>query len=109
MESYLDHHGEKLSLRFDPNSYVVLSEAMNHHDVGLGRGGTAAALARVRATATVAGISTDRLYPLWQQEELAALLPGAPPLHVVDSMVGHDGFLVETGQVGAVISGALSA
>ena len=39
VESYLQHHGDKLAERFDANSYVVLSEAMNHHDVGRGRGG----------------------------------------------------------------------
>ena len=41
IESYLQHHGEKLAQRFDPNSYILLSEAMNHHDVGRGRGGSA--------------------------------------------------------------------
>ena len=45
IESYLQHHGEKLAQRFDPNSYVLLSEAMNHHDVGRGRGGIAAGAA----------------------------------------------------------------
>ena len=39
VESYLDHHAAKLARRFDPNSYVVLTEAMNSHDVGRGRGG----------------------------------------------------------------------
>ena len=39
VESYLQHQGEKLAERFDPNSYIILSEAMNHHDVGRGRGG----------------------------------------------------------------------
>ena len=49
VESYLDHHAAKLVGRFDANSYLVLSRAMDHHDVGRGRGGVAAALARVRA------------------------------------------------------------
>ncbi|HLH47029.1 MAG TPA: homoserine O-acetyltransferase [Acidimicrobiales bacterium] len=108
IESYLDHHGDKLVARFDPNSYVVLSAAMNHHDVGRGRGGIARALAGVTADVTVAGISSDRLYPLWDQEELAGLLPGGRPVVVIDSPVGHDGFLVEVGAVGAVIAGALA-
>ncbi|MDP9334158.1 MAG: homoserine O-acetyltransferase, partial [Actinomycetota bacterium] len=47
VESYLEYHGEKLAHRFDANSYIVLSRAMNHHDVGRGRGGVADALARV--------------------------------------------------------------
>jgi len=41
VESYLEHHGDKLAGRFDPNSYIVLSEAMNSHDVGRGHGRSA--------------------------------------------------------------------
>ena len=107
IESYLEHHGDKLLSRFDPNSYIVLSEAMNHHDIGRGRGGIEGALARVRAEVTVAGISSDRLYPLELQEELAALLPDAVQLVAIESPVGHDGFLVETDAVGAVVRSAL--
>jgi homoserine O-acetyltransferase len=109
MESYLEYHGEKLAKRFDPNSYIALSEAMNHHDVGRGRGGIGAALQAVKAPVTLAGISTDRLYPLAQQEEIAQLLPGHPPVSVVESASGHDGFLLEIEQVGRVIRSALDA
>ncbi|HET9773165.1 MAG TPA: homoserine O-acetyltransferase, partial [Acidimicrobiia bacterium] len=59
VESYLDHHADKLARRFDAGSYVVLSEAMNHHDVGRGRGGLAAALGQVRCKVAVAGIDSD--------------------------------------------------
>ncbi|MGA8987260.1 homoserine O-acetyltransferase MetX [Aeromicrobium sp.] len=99
VESYLQHHGAKLVSRFDANSYVVLSAAMNSHDVGRGRGGTASALQRVTARTVVAGIDSDRLYPLYQQQELADGIPGATPLAVVRSDFGHDGFLVESDQV----------
>jgi homoserine O-acetyltransferase len=108
VESYLQHHGEKLAERFDPNSYIVLSEAMNHHDVGRGRGGVAQALAGVRAAVTVAGITSDRLYPLALQHELARLLPGGRPVAVIESASGHDGFLLEIEQVGAIVASALS-
>ena len=108
IESYLQHHGEKLAQRFDPNSYILLSEAMNHHDVGRGRGGSGHALRRVRAEVTVAGIASDRLYPVTQQEDLARQLPGRPPVHVIDSGAGHDGFLLEIDQVGQVIESALT-
>ncbi|MEU6523562.1 homoserine O-acetyltransferase [Streptomyces sp. NPDC046924] len=103
VESYLDHHAAKLVRRFDAGSYVVLTEAMNGHDVGRGRGGVRAALRRVTAPALVAGVDSDRLYPLSQQAELAAHLPGADRLRVVESPYGHDGFLLETEQVGALI------
>ena len=108
VESYLEHHGDKLAGRFDPNSYIVLSEAMNSHDVGRGRGGVARALAGVSAAVTVAGITTDRLYPLELQQELAALLPGGNEVVVIDSAFGHDGFLLEVEQVGAMVESALS-
>jgi homoserine O-acetyltransferase/O-succinyltransferase len=107
IESYLQHHGEKLAQRFDPNSYILLSEAMNHHDVGRGRGGIAQALRRVTAEVTLAGIASDRLYPLWQQEDLARQMPRRPDVHVIDSAFGHDGFLLEREQVGEVMSAAL--
>jgi homoserine O-acetyltransferase/O-succinyltransferase len=108
VESYLQYHGDKLARRFDPNSYIVLSEAMNHHDVGRGRGGVAAALAGVRSDVTVAGIDSDRLYPLELQHELARLLPGDRPVTVIASESGHDGFLVERDQVGAVVASVLA-
>jgi homoserine O-acetyltransferase/O-succinyltransferase len=109
VESYLQHHGEKLAERFDPNSYIVLSESMNHHDVGRGRGGIGVALQGVSADVTVAGIKSDRLYPLASQEELARHLPGDRSVVVIDSASGHDGFLLEVEQVGNLIESALRA
>jgi homoserine O-acetyltransferase len=109
VESYLDYHGEKLTRRFDANSYVLLSEAMNHHDVGRGRGGVNRALSRVTAEVIVAGISSDRLYPLRLQHELVAAIPRATGVDVVESVSGHDGFLVESEAVGKVIARALTS
>jgi homoserine O-acetyltransferase len=100
VDSYLQHHGAKLVRRFDAGSYVVLTSAMDTHDVGRDRGGIAAALSRVTARTLVAGIDSDRLYPLHQQQQLADLIAGAGPLEVVTSVHGHDGFLVEADQVG---------
>jgi len=108
VESYLQHHGDKLARRFDPNSYIVLSEAMNRHDIGRGRGGVGRALARIRARVIVAGIDTDRLYPVGLQREIARLLPGDRPVVVIESVSGHDGFLVEREQVGRVLASALA-
>lgn len=108
VESYLEYHGAKLVRRFDANSYLVLSEAMNHHDVGRGRGGVPAALRRVTAEVTLAGISSDRLYPLRLQHELAELIPTAGDVEVIESIHGHDGFLIEADGVGKVIGRALS-
>jgi homoserine O-acetyltransferase len=103
VQSYLEHQGDKLLARFDAGSYVVLTEALNSHDAGRGRGGIRKALRDCRVPAVVGGITSDRLYPLRLQEELADLLPGCTGLHVVDSICGHDGFLVESEAVGDLI------
>ncbi|MFF7898854.1 homoserine O-acetyltransferase [Streptomyces sp. NPDC007920] len=109
VESYLDHHAGKLVRRFDAASYVVLTEAMNAHDAGRGRGGVRAALRRVTAPTVVAGVDSDRLYPLVQQAELADGIPGADRLRVIESPYGHDGFLIETEQVGGLVRELLGA
>lgn len=96
IESYLDHHAEKLVHRFDAGTYVALTEAMNNHDVARDRGSLADALGRITARTVVAGSTSDRLYPLSQQEELAALVPGCEPVRLIESPYGHDAFLVET-------------
>ncbi|ORJ60714.1 homoserine O-acetyltransferase MetX [Mycobacterium simiae] len=103
VQSYLEHQGAKILARFDAGSYVILTEALNSHDVGRGRGGLKKALGRCPVPAVVGGIKSDRLYPLRLQQELADLLPGCTGLHVVDSICGHDGFLVETEAVGELI------
>lgn len=91
--SYLDHHAGKLSRRFDANSYLVLTQAMNTHDVGRGRGGTAAGLARIRARTLVVAIDSDRLFPPELVAEIVAGVDGAT-WKVASSEVGHDAFLL---------------
>jgi homoserine O-acetyltransferase/O-succinyltransferase len=108
VESYLDHHAEKLVRRFDANSYVVLTEAMNSHDVGRGRGGTAAALHRVTARTVVAAIDSDRLYPVELNREIAESVPACAGLTVIGSPYGHDGFLIETEAVAELVDTLLS-
>ena len=102
VESYLDHHAGKLAGRFDANSYAVLSEAMNSHDIGRGRGGLAAALDPFAGRLVVAPVDSDRLYPPRLSEEIAAARPGTD-LVTIRSLVGHDGFLTEVEQVGTLI------
>ncbi|WP_339134217.1 homoserine O-acetyltransferase [Streptomyces sp. f51] len=109
VESYLGHHADKLVRRFDAGSYVVLSEAMNSHDIGRGRGGVRAALRRVTARTLVAGVGSDRLYPPAQQAELAAGIPTADGLRMIESPYGHDGFLIEVDQVAALVRELLTS
>ena len=103
VQSYLEHQGGKLVSRFDAGTYVALTDALSSHDVGRGRGGVAAALTSCPVPVVVGGITSDRLYPLRQQQELADLLPGCAELSIVDSINGHDGFLVETDAVNPLI------
>ncbi|MDP4825016.1 MAG: homoserine O-acetyltransferase [Candidatus Nanopelagicales bacterium] len=109
VESYLDHHADKLSRRFDANTYITLTRAMSLFDLGEGRGGTQSALATIDQPLIVVGIDTDRLFPLRQQRIIAEQAPGALDLRILSSPYGHDGFLVEDEQVGAFIGEALRA
>jgi len=108
VESYLDHHADKLARRFDANTYIALTRAMSLFDLGHGRGSTVDALARIESPLTVVGIDSDRLFPLRLQEDLVSAVPGAGPMRVVHSPYGHDGFLVEKDQVGRIVRDALA-
>jgi homoserine O-acetyltransferase len=108
VESYLDHHADKLTRRFDANSYLVLTESMNSHDVGRARGGVARALSRVTADLVVVAVDSDRLYPPRLSEEIAGAVGSADCLRVITSDYGHDGFLIEIDQVGRVVRDTLT-
>lgn len=101
VQSYLDHQADKLAVRFDAGSYVTLTEAMSTHDVGRGRGGVGVALKAITARPAVVGVDSDRLYPVEQQQRIADAV--GVPLRTVASPYGHDGFLLETGAIGAVV------
>ena len=108
VESYLDHQANKLAHRFDANTYISLTEAMNSHDIGRGRGGVAAALSGITIPIVAVAIDSDRLFPVRLQAEIAELAPLAAPLVTISSPFGHDGFLVEVESVGNVIRSALA-
>lgn len=112
IEGYLDYQGDKLSRRFDANSYLRLNRAMDLHDIARGRGGVPNALSRVRCPSSVASVRSDALYPPYQQVELfecLAEMAAADPLRSsrfveIDSPHGHDGFLIETDQLAGPIA-----
>jgi homoserine O-acetyltransferase len=108
VQGYLDHHAAKLARRFDANSYLRLTESMLTHDVGRGRGGVAAALRRVRADALVVAIDSDRLFPPHLSHELARHLPRSRS-GLVRSAHGHDGFLLESPQIGRLLGAFLDS
>ena len=108
VESYLDHQANKLAHRFDANTYIALTEAMNSHDIGRGRGGVVAALSGITIPVIAVAIDSDRLFPVRLAAEIAELAPLAAPLVTISSPFGHDGFLVEVELVGNVIRSALA-
>ena len=106
VESYLDFHGNKFTRRFDANSYITLVNAMNSHDIARGRESIGQALKRITAKTLVAGISSDRLFPIDGQQMIANSIEAelvGNKLHVIDSEFGHDGFLIERDSVGPLI------
>ena len=112
VERYLDHHGDKLARRFDANSYLLIGKAMDLHDVGRARGGLEAAMARIASPTLAIGVSSDMLYPTYQQRQIHELVArnGVPSRYLeVDSPHGHDGFLIETEIVGRALRGFLDS
>jgi homoserine O-acetyltransferase len=110
VERYLEYHGAKLGRRFDTNSYVVIGTAMDLHDVSRGRGSLAGAMGRIRARTLNIGISSDLLYPNYQQRQIDELLrsEGLPSRYVeIESPHGHDAFLINLEQLAQPIAAFL--
>jgi homoserine O-acetyltransferase len=103
VQSYLRHQGEKINDRFDANSYVRLTQAMNDYDLSHGRGNYIDVLESIRQKALVVSVSSDILYPAHEQALLARHLPNAQ-YEILESDYGHDGFLVQTGELSKLIS-----
>jgi homoserine O-acetyltransferase/O-succinyltransferase len=93
--SYIEHQGNKLVKRFNAYSYYALTKSMDTHHLGRGRGGVVEEVLKgIRQRTLVVSIRGDLLCPPEEQHRLAAHIPGAH-LVEVDSLYGHDGFLVE--------------
>ena len=101
--TYQRHQGDKICARFNAYSYVSILDAFDTHDVGAGRGGVEAALATLRMPALVVGITTDIIFTPPEMRRLAAMIPHARYAEIA-SPLGHDGFLVEHGQLNRIIS-----
>ena len=93
--SYIYYQGEKLAKRFSAHSYWVLTKAMDTHNLARGRGGMTTVLKSIRARTLIIGIDSDILCPLQEQKFLSEHIPDASFV-AIDSIYGHDGFLVET-------------
>jgi homoserine O-acetyltransferase len=102
-ESYQRYQGEKLAKRFNAFSYYKLSQSMDSHNVGRGRGSIEKALKLIEAKTLTIGIETDILFPLVEQQLIAENVRGAS-YKTIHSSFGHDGFLLEYGSIGHLIN-----
>jgi len=102
-ESYVLYQGEKFARRFDANAYLVLSKAMDTHDVGRGRSSLEGALGQLRDIPSLfVGINSDVLYTAAEVRETARLAGGR--YAEIKSPHGHDAFLIETDQVERILA-----
>lgn len=109
VESYLDYQGRAFVQRFDANSYLYISRAMDYYDSAeqWGDGDLVAACKRIQSRVMVVSFSSDWLYPPKQCYEFAlALSRNRRPVTYVEvpSRYGHDAFLVETAPVGYLLT-----
>lgn len=106
VESYLYHQAEALVRRFDANSYLYISRAMDLYDVGTGHPSQEAALRRLRSQALFIGIRSDFLFPAARVRHLAEQvnqLGGQARYVELDSPHGHDAFLKEWEHMAAAL------
>jgi homoserine O-acetyltransferase len=111
VESYLRHRGNQFVDRFDANSYLYITKAMDLFDLGQNYGSIAAALERARARFLVLSFSSDWLYPTYQSLEIVRALRSRNrdvAFCELRSSYGHDAFLVDTVEQTDLIRGFLS-
>jgi homoserine O-acetyltransferase/O-succinyltransferase len=109
---YLDYQGEIFTRRFDANTYLVISKAMDTFDVGVGHESREAALARIRASVLLVGIDSDWLFPAADVRALTEEMRSAGAAVSYAELAtthGHDGFLANADELAALLSTELRA
>jgi homoserine O-acetyltransferase len=100
--SYLDYQGQKLVERFDANTYITLSRAMDSHDVTRQGQTYESVLQSIHQPTLIVTIDSDILYPSVEQQELATLIPNSE-LVWLESPHGHDAFLMDMEALNAIL------
>jgi homoserine O-acetyltransferase len=97
--SYIRYQGDKLANRFNAYSYWLLTKALDTHHIARGRSTDVNTMLKsMTQRSLILGISSDILCPLAEQEQIAGAMPNATMV-TIDSVYGHDGFLVEAEQI----------
>ena len=103
-ESYIKYQGKKLADRFSVHSYWLLTKAMDSHNLARGRNKTIEqVLQSIKQKTLIVGITSDILCPVVEQKFIAAHLPNAT-FREIDSLYGHDGFLIESKKISHLLS-----
>lgn len=105
--TYQQHQGKKLSDRFDAYSYWYLANSLDSHNLGRGRGGISKALSMIKADVTVVAIDRDNVFPPCDLKAMAGEIENAK-YYEITSLFGHDGFLLENDQIGAILKPLLN-
>lgn len=100
--NYLKYQGNKLVERFDANTYLLLADVMDQHDISRGRDEVENVLKKIKPKTLVIGISSDILYPIIEQKYLVQHIPQAQYAEI-NSRHGHDAFLIEFDQLSSII------
>ncbi|MDQ0352265.1 homoserine O-acetyltransferase [Alkalibacillus filiformis] len=111
VQSYLNYQADKIIERFDANSYLTLLNAMNNHDVASGRGSYEVTLEQLEVPVVALGFQHDLLYApeaIKYFVDDINLLGGSADYYEVETIFGHDGFLVEFDKWGHIIEKALN-
>ena len=110
VESYLHHQGDTFTKRFDANSYLYITKAIDYFDLTKD-GSLATGLSEVKAAFFILSVTSDWLYPPYQSQEIVtALTANEREVHYCEirSNYGHDAFLLESGQLNYLITRFLS-
>jgi homoserine O-acetyltransferase len=112
VESYLRYRGAQFVGRFDANSYLYITKAMDYFDLAAGRGSLAEAFEPARARFLAISFSSDWLYPSYQSQEMVRALRsrnGDVAYVELQSNYGHDSFLVDVAEQSDLVRGFLAS